>query len=149
MPHAFTRLAWSSQTVLVQLGHYTIVGNPFLLQSRQPLGEIGEAGATSASRVCTVVIGGPTDWKRGFDFIFSPSTRMASCHRSGNIRQILDLGKRLSETCQDPTVAHRIRRFPQVKTAETFLLGADGEEALSGSGCEVSGSGATSFPAFR
>jgi hypothetical protein len=31
------------------LGHYTIVGNPFLLQSRLPLSEIGKAGATSAS----------------------------------------------------------------------------------------------------
>src|SRR5271156_3804938 len=111
---------------LVQLGHYTIVGNPLLLQPRQPLGEIDKAGATSASRVYTVVIGGPTDWKRGFDFTFSPSsTRMTPCYRSWHIRQVLDLGKRLSETCQDPTVAHRIRRFPQVKSAETFLPGVD------------------------
>jgi len=47
--HAFTRLAWSTQTAPVQLGPYTIVGDPSLLQSARPLGEIGKAGATSAS----------------------------------------------------------------------------------------------------
>src|SRR5438270_379713 len=109
---------------LIQLRHYTIVGNPFLLQPWQPLGEIDKAGATSASRA--VIIGGPTEWKRCFDFTFSPSsTLMASCYKSWHIRQVLGLGKHLSETCQDPTVAHRIRRFPQVKSGETFLPGVD------------------------
>ena len=74
---------------------------------------------------------------------------MTPGYRSRRIRQVLDLGKRLSETCQDPTVAHRIRRFLQVKSAKTYLPGVGGEENPSGSGCEAAGSGATSFPAYR